>query len=374
MLAPLLLAALVFALTEVKSQTIVNGRRSLVMDGKAAQLIVDLGGGSIVNFHLIDMGLNPLHWGTEGDSTTPRPMCHFLCLDRWGPPSDAEQKNGMPFHGEASNVQWQVLQAPLAEGQKIQAVMTATLPLAGLKVKRRIELSAGAPYFVVREEVTNANKLGRIFNMVQHPTIGPPFLDERTVVDANARKGFMQNSPLPNPEDSVVNWPEALLDGKPVNVRHLTGNPNPNVVSYTIDEKYGWVTACNADRGLLIGYLWKTAEYPWFNAWRHVENGKPLARGLEFGTAGLHQPFSILVTKGRILGRPLYEYLDANQTIAKSYACFLFKIPKDYKGVERITYRENRLVLHGRDAGPGRNLTMEVGDLFHTGAIEKSGE
>ena len=46
------------------------------------------------------------------------------------------------------------------------------------------------------------------------------------------------------------------------------------------------------------------------------------ARGLEFGTTGLHQPYSILVAKGRIFDRPLFEYLDAGQTVARSYAAY----------------------------------------------------
>jgi hypothetical protein len=133
-------------------------------------------------------------------------------------------------------VEWQVLKPPMGTGQKVTAEMGATLPLAGLKVKRTMELSAGNAVFVVHEEV------------------------------------------------------------------------------------------------------WKTAEYPWFNAWRHVEKGKPLARGLEFGTTGLHQPFPILVAKGRIFGRSLFEYLDAGETRTKSYTCFLFQIPRDYRGAESIRH------------------------------------
>ena len=366
----LVTAILLFALSTVvtlsKAQTIIKGRRSLVLDGQAAQLIVDIGGGSIVNFHLNNQGLNPLQWGEKPGSTAPSPMGHFLCLDRWGAPSDAEQKNGMPFHGEAAHVEWQVLQGPQVRERSIHAEMAAMLPLAGLKVKRRIELSVSNAFFVVKEEVTNVNKLGRVFNMVQHATIGPPYLDEHTVVDANARRGFMQSSPLPNPEEPVVHWPEARRNGTKVNIRYLTNDHNPNVVSYTIDEQYGWVTACNPTQGLLIGYIWKTAEYPWFSAWRHVENGKPFARGLEFGTTGLHQPFPILVAKGRIFGRRLYEYLDANETISKTYACFLFKIPKDYRGVARVNYTGHSLILHEHGAERERDLMMEVGELFRT--------
>jgi hypothetical protein len=71
-----------------------------------------------------------------------------------------------------------------------------------------------------------------------------------------------------------------------------------------------------------------------------------------------------LVSKCKIFGRPIYSYLDAGQTATRSYAAFLFKIPGDYRGVERITYEAGRLTLHERGAGPERDLAMAVGDLF----------
>ena len=100
-----------------------------------------------------------------------------------------------------------------------------------------------------------------------------------------------------------------------------------------------------------------------------AEGGRtPLARGLEFGTTGLHQPFPILVAKGRIFGRPIYEYLDAGETRTKTYACFLAEIPGDYKGVASLTYTGKSLILHERDAGPERDLKLEVGNLFSGGS------
>jgi hypothetical protein len=100
---------------------------------------------------------------------------------------------------------------------------------------------------------------------------------------------------------------------------------------------------------------------------RTAKDGRPIARGMEFGTAGLHQPEGVLLAKGKIFGRMLYAHLDAGQTATRSYAAFLFKIPNDYRGVERITYESRRLTLHERGAGPQRNLTMQVDKLFVDG-------
>jgi hypothetical protein len=338
-----LLIAVCLLASTAAPQTVVNGRRSVVLENGTAQVVVDLGGGSIVSFQFLDQKLNPLGWAPATDQAVNRPLSHFLCLDRWGQPSDAELKNGMFFHGEATRVEWKVVNA-----SKSQAELTAFLPMAGLEVRRRIRLADRDAVLSVSETVTNRNKLGRVYNMVQHPTIGPPFLDESTVVDANARRGFMQSSPMPNPEEPPVWWPQALKDGQPVNMRRLIDDPNPNVVSYVVDEPQGWATASNASKGLLIGYVWSTDEYPWLNMWRHVENGKPLARGLEFGTTGLHQPFGVLVEKGRIFGRLIYSYLDAGESHKRSYTAFLAKIPKDYSGVDRVSLRDGNLMIHGR--------------------------
>jgi hypothetical protein len=72
----------------------------------------------------------------------------------------------------------------------------------------------------------------------------------------------------------------------------------------------------------------------------------------------------ILVAKGQIFNRPIYAYIDAGQTVTRSYAAFLLKIPSDYRGVDRITYDSGRLILRERSSGPARDLSMAVGDLF----------
>jgi hypothetical protein len=345
-------------------EVVINGRRTVVVESPAATLLIDLGGGSIMDFHLSGGGLNPLRWLGPGDENAAlRPMAHFLCLDRWGPPSEAERRNGMPFHGEASRVEWKELGASEGRGAKNLAAMSANLPIAGLEISRSVKLSESAAVFTVSETVTNRNKLGRIYNMVQHATIGPPFLDETTVVDSNAQRGLMQSSPLPNPEQPEIRWPQAIKQGNPVDLRRLTNDPDPNVVSFVMDGEVGWVTATNASKELLLGYLFSTTDYPWLNLWRHVQAGKPLARGLEFGTTGLHQPFTILTAKPHILGKPTFVYLDAGVSATRRYTAFLTKVPNDFAGVDSVVYRDGRIIIRER-GGNGREVTINAGRLF----------
>ncbi len=333
-------------------------RPVVTLEGSSAKVEIDRLGGSIVRFAFKDQGLNPLRWNNENPGMEKRAMAHFLCLDRWGQVSEAEGKSGMPYHGEATRVEWAAV-----SGGAGSAKMSTHLPIANMDVTREAKVHPSEALLLVTESVTNRNKLGRPYNMVQHPTVGAPFLDETVVVDANARQGFMQSSPMPNPEHPTVYWPQALKDGQPVNLRMLVNDPAPNVVSYVVDEELGWVTAVNAAKGLLIGYIWRTKEYPWLNIWRHVDGtGKPMARGLEFGTTGLHQPFSALVKKGKIFGRPVFDWLEPEETHTRSYAAFLFKVPAGFRGVESVSYRDGKLTVKEREGR--RVLTMGAGALW----------
>ena len=217
---------------------------------------------------------------------------------------------------------------------------------------------------MVEEFVTNENPIGRIYNIVQHPTIGPPFLNESTIVDSNATRGFMQERPMPNPENPEVRWPQALqLDGTEVDLRLLKDDPSPNVVSFIVEEEFGWVTATSPETGLLLGYIWKTSDYPWLNIWRHVKDGKPFARGLEFGTSGLHKPGHDLVAKGRIFDHAIYRYLDADETQTFRYAMFMAEIPDDFVGVKSVSYADSKITVV-EDGDSGRQVSVEAFELF----------
>jgi hypothetical protein len=284
--------------------------------------------------------LNPLTW-SEAGSAPNRLRGHFICFDRWGAPSDAEKENGMPFHGEGPRVTWKVTSRAADS-----VAMEAKLPMAGLAIYRTVKLTGAQAE--VTERVKNLNKLGRVYNLVQHPSIAPPFLDETTVVDSNARQGFSQASPMPHPEQPAFVWPQAIDGSRAVDIRRLTNDPEPNVVSYVIDQDWGWTTAATPGKKLLIGYVWKTSEYPWFNAWRDVKDGRPSARGLEFGTTGLHQPYPILAQKGRIFGRALFAFLDTGAEESRSYTMFLATVPAGFAGSETVTRKGHEVTIKPR--------------------------
>ena len=366
---PLFILLLMISSTGLAADT----RPTVTLEGKKAELVVDLGGGSISEFRLKPNGMNPLEWDSwsfsphpgEEPPITPRSMGHFLCLDRWGSASEAEKAHGMNQHGEATQVWWAVSHEMTSNAGKMNLRLRADLPVAGLHVERSIFMHESSTVAVVEEQVTNTNKIGRIYNMVQHPATGGPFLDAATIVDTNATRGFMQGGSMPNPEDPEVQWPIALReDGTEVDIRFLKDpDHSPNVVSFIVEEEYGWVTATSPGSGLLIGYIWRASDYPWVNIWRHVMDGKPFARGLEFGTTGLHKPGHDLVAKGSIFDQPLYRYIDADETQSFKYAMFLMEVPEGFAGVKNVIYKDS--IIHISEAGTGgRQIKIEAYSLF----------
>ncbi len=323
-------------------------------------LQVNLEGGACFDFHLKDLPLNPVSWKME-DPELPPFMGHFLCFDRWGLPSDAEAKNGFPPHGEVNHQTWKLLSGspegiPLTRGE-----MRCHLPMGGLELTRKIELAAEEPLFFVTEAVKNCNKYGRMFNLVQHVSLGPPFLDRSTLFDNNTEKGFedKEDGSL-HQEEPVLKWPEADHNGERVSLRQFLGKW-PRVASFVFDpdEKYAWVTAANPGKNLMLGYLWKVEEYPWVNFWRLMEKDVPKAFGMEFGTTGLHEPFPVIAKKGKIFGRNLYDFIDADEILRKSFIGFLAKIPDDYQGVDRIDVQPSHFTVREKN-GQSRDITYQL--------------
>ena len=349
------------------------GDENFILNNGIVQVSVASSGGGITDFRFLDHAVNPLNWEIERDpASTEKPYLrgHFLCLDRWGAPSNAEAENGMTFHGEAAYASWRLVDRGESAESRQEAEMICELPIAQMTVRRVMWLEDNQAVLVVREHITNTGTLGRIYNIVQHPSIAPPFLDSATIVDSNAQYGFVQGSVMPESVAAADLWPNTMIEGELEDLRRFqndeTGTRYSDVSTFIFDDaqEYGWVTASSPNTGLLLGYLWRVEAYPWLAIWRARSNGRVAARGLEFGTTGLHQPYAELVRVGRILGRSIYEYIDANETVEKSYIAFLVKIPHEFQGIAEINYNDGRLeLIERRDRNP-RIFSLELDDPF----------
>ena len=116
------------------------------------------------------------------------------------------------------------------------------------------------------------------------------------------------------------------------------------------------MTAANPKRGVLVGYMWDTTEYPWFVLWRNVVGGHPAALGLEFGTTSRGNPGDML--RADVEGtypRRLMVYIDAGETVTRTYRVFLTPIPGDFTGIAAVDERTGAVVL---TPGMGAAITM----------------
>ena len=316
------------------------------LENNKVVLKVNLSGGSYFDFHFRDSPLNPINFCSQ-DPDQPNAMGHLLCFDRWGPPTDAEKTNGIPHHGEANGQVWRIVAEPQRKEGSTECSMRCNLPIGGLELTREIRLHGDESIYFVTERIKNLNKYGRMFNIVQHVTIAPPFLDRTTLIDNNTEKGFegKENGSLYQ-EEPVLRWPEAYHNGERVSLRRFQ-NEWPRISSFVFNhnDQYGWVTACNPKRNLMLGYVWETKDYPWINFWRSMESGVPIAMGMEFGTSGLHEPFPVVAQKGKIFDRNIYAFIDADEVISKTFGSFLAKIPEDYKGVDRIEVCNDVMII-----------------------------
>ena len=328
-----------------------NERTTLILENDRVQAVFDCGGGALADFHFKNQRLNPLAWRLpEPGDVKPRMMGHFICFDRLGGSTKNEKSNGMPNHGEASKIMWHESASDTMGPDELVVRMLCELPLAGMRVDRKAELSERGSVMFVDEYFTNINPLGRLCNIVQHPSIGGDFLDDTVLVDSNAWKGFANGNPKPMYEEPVIYWPYLVKDDRLTDLRMLVDGDQNGVENFVCkkDVKTGWMTACNAEKGLLIGYVWDIADYPWIRHWRHIEDGKPLARGLEFGTTPLPFPFGDILKKGSIFETPVIVFLDANESIKKSYTVFLLSIPSDFLGVESVAISEDKIIVAER--------------------------
>lgn len=125
------------------------------IQNKQASLSIDLYGGAVTDFHLNnEEKINPLSFAFTKEQMPDNNkegavfQGHFLCLGRWGLPSESEIKAGACDHGQFANIEWELL-----EKDKLCIKMFAKSELEGLQVKREIKLDEDNVFFKVKETV-----------------------------------------------------------------------------------------------------------------------------------------------------------------------------------------------------------------------------
>ena len=336
----------------------IDSRMSLQNEKSAVS--VDLNGGAITGFQWLGKDVNPLNFRFEQQQMPAnnqggfRFQGHFLCLGRWGEPSAGEAKAGVPNHGQFANIPWELG----SSNNDLTLAMSAIAPLEGLQVERFLRLDPTQAVFGVKEKVSNINPLGRIYNVVQHPTLSAPFLHPKTLVNCGGSTGFKQ-SLTGNIDIQSTEWPWARSKNE-----SIYSLENPQVMENSVysfignpKSQLGWITAYSPIHELLLGYLWKREDYPWIHLWQHWEGEKLKYRGIEFGTAGIHKPFGEYIHSfPELFGEKTFDFLDAGATIERKYLSFLLDVEGPYKGVENIELDNGKIIIHEKDAYPSLQI------------------
>ena len=315
---------------------------------KKVEVGFSLSGGALIDFHFHRDGVNPFTWKLAVNELPIKNIKgatfqgHFLCLGRWGAPTSGEMKLGMPHNGEPANKWWM-----LTGKTDYSITMQCNAPLEGVSIQKEIVLSKNDALISIRETFSNQFTVARNLPIVQHATIGLPFLDSAVIVNSNATIGFNQKFVPDSIEKYESNWPYMILNtsGDNIDVRKSNGLEG-YVATYVIEDSMGWVVAYSPKYKTLIGYVWQTNDYPWLHIWQGIKDQKLWAKGLEFGTTGLgdtapiNQRFSLnFHTYGN------NNYLDAKASVTKSYYCFQIKLDQGFKEVNKIACTQNELIV-----------------------------
>jgi hypothetical protein len=334
-----------------KTIEIRSGSDTLVsLESDSVKLTISLLGGAIVGFQNKINAVNPFSWKQAGDMNAENVKKttvlhgHFLCVGRWGLPTPGEQKLGMPSNGEPLNNWWKL---ESRKGNK-ELTMNCEAPLDGLAVKRNVYLSLSDPLFKVTETITNELPIGRISTIVQNVFFSTPFFDQNMLLNSNATFGYNQARVLPDPYKHEYRWPKAFIDTLKISTNDLShfSTKFRYISSHIFSDSIGWVTAYCPKLKLLLGYAWKTSEYPWLHIRNEISYDKPSLHGLAIATTGLGENYAVeerLTTTFHSVRN--FEFIDAKSTLTKTWYCFLVNLPQGYEKTVNVSFHNDQVIL-----------------------------
>lgn len=323
-----------------------RGRRAVAIENSHLRVTVLEEGGHIAELFDKRSGVNPL-WTPPWPSIEPSAydrarhdaygggvdapllagiMGHNLCLDIFGGPSPEEAAAGVPVHGEASHVRYQI------KATATELAQQALLPRANLEVERRIELLDNR--LRVRESVHNLSAIDRPVGWTQHVTLGPPFLERGvTRFRASAGRSTVSETAFGVADylraGAHFDWPHAPLaaggsaDLRVVNAADVSSGYTAHLMEPREDA---WFTAFSPTVRLAIGYIWKRADFPWLGIWEENRsrtqppwNSATLTRGMEFGVSPFPETRRAMIERGRLFDTPTFRWIPAAARVDVEY-------------------------------------------------------
>ncbi len=296
-------------------------------------------------------------------------MGQLLNFPTFGGPSDAEAANGLGNHGEALTREWK-LDRTEADDDAVMVWYSAHLPKTQYNVGRVLTLPADETVLYIEEWVESLTDFDRPAMWVEHVTFGPPFVEPgKTILDMSATRGAVRRGTDPTNSLAAgeVTWPDGkAADGRPVSLRAMQPAANAGTYAgFQMDpaREHAWFTMYHDDMKALIGYVWKTADFPWIGDWQ--ENGrnkqvpwqgKVKARGMEFGTTPFGGPMQNVVSEGELWGAAQYRWIPGRQRLTARYVAFLLEIPDDFRGVADVQVKPGEILVVERGTSQRRTI------------------
>ena len=288
---------------------------------------------------------------------------HFVCVDGFGGVSPEERAAGLPGHGEAH------LQDYRPEARKRGAVseltLTAALPVVQENFTRTYRIVDGENVVYVESTLESLLGFDRPVQWAEHATVGSPFLESGvTVFDVSGtRSRTRPYQQTPNAAGGTArrlvsgqdfDWPSApALDGKTVDMR--TTPEAPRYLDHTAtlldpSREFGWTTALHPRRRLLLGYLFRRAEYPWLQTWGNYPPTGKLARGMEFSTQPYDLPRRETAANGPMFDTPTFRWLPAKSKIQTRFLFFYAPVPAGFAKVDDVRLEQGHIIAEDRSA------------------------
>ena len=375
-----------------------RGRSAVALHNDEIEVVIVAGGGHIVSLKRVDGPLATVNALWEPPWPTTDPALRRLkgqgdlesmllagigganlCCDVFGEHSKGEQDSGLAFHGEAGLTTWEVEEWSASTGA---LVLSAHLRRSQLMIKRTFSLRG--PVVAIKEELTNLCAFERAMGRCQHVTIGEDFIigkedgkegrgdAAKCHFTCNADRGHtwpvdhdpnhdLNSQWKPNVEFELPFIPVRQSGGQSGGQSGLTqwGNFPNQKVSWNSDlctlridpaEKWGGFAARRtSDLGMLtLGATWLREDFPWLMTWdenraRKQEpwNGQTLCRGLEISSYAFATSRRENVERGKLLGQPTFEWLDANESkITTWYLSLQLGSPPRFGGAGQKDARE----------------------------------
>jgi len=365
--------------------TTFRDRAAMRLNSETFEVIALRGCGHVASLRLAGVDVNPLweppwpslepddynpdqhdaHYGLMEGKLLASIAGHSLCLNHFGGLSASETQARGYFHGEASNLNWNVSQQS-AHQEEASFVYGLELPEARLRFERRLSIRPGEATLYFKERFTNPQRIDTPLICQQHVTLGPPFVEPGvTRVDLPAARGRTHPVPVgdadPLQPDTDYHWPHApLRDGGTSDASLFSGRaPCSSLVSVLLEcqDNFAFMAASNAKLGLALVYIFPHDVFPWTALWTENHagqevpwNGRAMAWGVEWGTTPFPLELMQILTAGPLFGRDRMGSLGARQTLEVNYQAQLLTIPSDWRGVARIEHRDGETILHEKDS------------------------